>query len=120
MYRYFFSAIFLLFVAVTRYMLVLILFLSINVIGSSNRSRDCHQIKLSIENFNRLFLLLLVTAVEVHSSRINSIQISASSSNMLRYISCGEFPLPFTSQSQERRASRSDSVHCRVSRSPCR
>jgi len=66
--------------------LVLILFLSINVIGSSNLSRDCHQFKLSIENFNRLFLLLLVTAVEVHLSRTNSIQISAtaSSSNMLR------------------------------------
>ncbi len=83
MYRYFNSAIFLRLWSSHAYFNYF--FSSTWLDREINRSRDFHQIKLCIENINRQ--LILSWLQEVHSSGINSVELSAYSSNMLRYIS---------------------------------
>ncbi len=83
MYRYFYSAIFLHLWSLHAYFNYY--YPSTWLDREINRSRDFHQIKLCIENVNRLLQFIML--LEVHSSDINSIELSASSSNMWRSIS---------------------------------
>ncbi len=80
MYRYFYSAIFLRLWSLHAY-LNYITHQRDWIERESNLSRDFHQIKLCLEIFNRQLQCIMV---EVHSSGINSVELSASSSHMLR------------------------------------